>query len=52
MSDPGKTFGFGLGKLGVGEHGEVRRINSKAVAKSPGEAFAVARVHGVVQHQV
>lgn len=50
VPDPREPLGFGFGKLGVGEYGQVGSIDSEAVGKTPGKPFLVCGINRVVKH--
>ena len=52
VSDPRESLGLGFGKLGIGEYGQVRSINSEAVGKAPGKSLLVCGINGIVKHQI
>ena len=52
VSDPRESLGLGFGKLGIGEYGQVRSINSEAVGKAPGKSLLVRGIDGIVKHQI
>ena len=52
VSDPRKSVGLGFSKLGVGEYGQVRSINSEAVGKAPGKSLLIRGIDGIVKNQI
>ena len=52
VPDPREPLGLGFGKLGIGEYGQVRGINSEAVGKAPGKSLLIRGIDGIVKNQI